>query len=58
MLVSKYLKDFVISGGIDPYADVIDVGRKTAKKQERGKGQDTNQSQSAIVTNPIAHQFS
>lgn len=46
MLVSKYLRDFVISGGIDPYADVIDVGRKTAKKQERGKGQDTNQSQS------------
>lgn len=36
MLVSKYLKDFVISGGIDPHADVIDVGRKTVKKQERG----------------------
>lgn len=35
MLITKYLKDFVISGGIDPYADIIDGGRNTVKKQEQ-----------------------
>ena len=50
MLITKYLKEFVISGGIDPYADVIEVGRKAAEKQEQKQGQDTNQSQSANGT--------
>lgn len=35
MLITKYLKDFVISGGIDPYADIIDGGRNTVKKQKQ-----------------------
>lgn len=32
MYISAYLKKFVISGGVDPYADIIDSGRKSTKK--------------------------
>lgn len=32
MYISTYLKKFVISGGVDPYADIIDNGRKSSKK--------------------------
>lgn len=31
MYISTYLKKFVISGGVDPYADIIDSGRKSSK---------------------------
>lgn len=31
MYISRYLKKFVISGGVDPYADVIDSRRKPAE---------------------------
>lgn len=32
MYISAYLKKFVISGGVDPYADIIDSGRKSTQK--------------------------
>lgn len=37
MLVTKYLKDFVISGGIDPYADIIESGRRKSNNQEESQ---------------------
>ncbi len=39
MYISGYLKRFVISGGVDPYADVIDSGRKASKTDDRGQAQ-------------------
>lgn len=43
MYISTYLKKFVISGGVDPYADIIDSGRKSSKKDadERAQSEDT-----------------
>ncbi len=32
MYITTYLKKFVISGGVDPYADIIDSGRKSSKQ--------------------------
>ena len=46
MLITKYLKNFVISGGIDSYADIIDGGRKASKASEQDVGQETNRHQS------------
>ena len=43
MLITKYLKDFVISGGIDPYADIIESGRKASKKQEQAQHESLSQ---------------
>lgn len=43
MLITKYLKDFVISGGIDPYADIIESGRKASKKQEQAQHEGLSQ---------------
>lgn len=40
MLVTNYLKEFVVSGGIDPYADIIDAGRFT--KHKKTQSQDGN----------------
>ena len=37
MYISGYLKKFVISGGVDPYADVIDSGRKASKAGDGGQ---------------------
>ncbi|RHB40237.1 type I restriction endonuclease subunit R [Enterocloster aldenensis] len=37
MYISGYLKRFVISGGVDPYADVIDSGRKAPKANDSGQ---------------------
>lgn len=37
MYISGYLKRFVISGGVDPYADVIDSGRKASKADDSGQ---------------------
>lgn len=34
MYISGYLKRFVISGGVDPYADVIDSRRKASKADD------------------------
>lgn len=39
MYISGYLKRFVISGGVDPYADVIDSGRKASKADDNGQAQ-------------------
>ena len=43
MYISTYLKKFVISGGVDPYADIIDSGRKSSKKDtdEHAQSEDT-----------------
>lgn len=41
MLITKYLKDFVVSGGIDPYADIFEGGRNTAKRQEQGQNKNS-----------------
>lgn len=37
MYISGYLKRFVTSGGVDPYADVIDSGRKASKADDSGQ---------------------
>lgn len=39
MYISAYLKRFIISGGVDPYADVIDNGRKASKADDSGQAQ-------------------
>lgn len=39
MYISAYLKRFIISGGADPYADVIDSGRKVSKADDSGQAQ-------------------
>lgn len=46
MLITKYLKDFVISGGIDSYAALIDGGRKASKASEQDVGQEVDRCQS------------
>ena len=37
MYISGYLKRFVISGGIDPYADVIGSEKKASKANNSGQ---------------------
>lgn len=49
MYISGYLKKFVISGGVDPYADVIDSGRKASKADDSGQTQSGN----SVVANDI-----
>jgi type I restriction enzyme R subunit len=49
MYISGYLKKFVISGGVDPYADVIDSGRKAAKADDS----EQTQSGDSVVVDDI-----
>ncbi|MBD8975149.1 type I restriction endonuclease subunit R [Veillonella magna] len=43
MMITKYLKDFVVSGGIDPYADIIDSGRRHSGNLEENSNEGPSQ---------------